>query len=64
MRKLAPARVSCRDDFFDFVIEPKRTLSEVRLGSMVESGIHLITNGTLYRKINTERKNGFTERQR
>ena len=31
---------------------------------MVESGIHLITNGTLYRKINTERKNGFTERQR
>ena len=64
MRKLAPARVSCRDDFFDFVIEPKRTLSEVRLGSMVESGIHLITNGTLYRKINMERKNGFTERQR
>ena len=31
---------------------------------MVESGIHFITNGTLYRKINTERKNGFTERQR
>ena len=28
------------------------------------SGIHLIANGTLYRKINTGRKNGFTERQR
>ena len=31
---------------------------------MVESGIHLIKNGTLHRKINTGRKNGFTERQR